>query len=847
LVEAFEQPVPTIHVNVNKNIGDITIYVEKRIRSSRSMSRIPKTQRPIIEETLIEKAEGMFLWVDLMLTELNGKTRASSMLESLHKAPKGLDAMLSHTLKTLSSRLNEEQAIELNIILRWVACADRPLTLLELEEILCVELDTDDGRLGLEDALRTQYASLLVLNREDGFTTADLVAEGRRSFDKPQGDSPAENNDSSYEQKPEFNSLKGSTTAVFCHASIRDYLRNPGYGKVSAGESSTPVGVEIVQASFTVLNISLEAIFTASVQSAMRDNALFHWVDQMRHACKYQDRVDQDQKQETIILLCQIFRCANLQMFYTYTYPTPVIRFINRETMDMIISIFADQECVNGIDDIETREWIRFCVRNPAQIFVPLGREVAHRWLVGNWNPSFCMVTVLRVVTLLRGEDYSHHTSVVFVDRVLEVARWAQFEENARWHHHVGACLSELTYYDAAIEHLNISVTLEPTWRAKRDLADVFAKLNRLKDSLRLLKECNAHYAPLPIQLRNSAPAMNLGPRRERTRALSEVREKIALLQIQLGNHSRATKWLMKSIELWDFVQIPTAVTLIIRLVASKSSRDGRIMQLLKALDYDPWSYNVTAFSLVVMESFMNWYDWDNAQLPLVFAVCAKSCGDLQWLECKYQTLIRESSSQVVDNICLQELLAHLYDKFLDEEGKAKLIWKSIIAQRRIPGSPYYEKYRRARNRAVSGYASRLLANSLRTTGNPQALILSELERVCDAEIQSLPIVNFLFDGQPGIHMGIWHKINKREKEARRYFRPYILHALAWRNGGVVGKNFQPIQRVIGHLLAMIGDENDAITLLQLVHSLLDLRDGTSVTPEERMAAPWPLVVRDRV
>lgn len=54
----------------------------------------------------------MFLWADLMLTELNERTRVSTMLESLHKALKGFDMMLKHVLETLSSRLNEEEATD---------------------------------------------------------------------------------------------------------------------------------------------------------------------------------------------------------------------------------------------------------------------------------------------------------------------------------------------------------------------------------------------------------------------------------------------------------------------------------------------------------------------------------------------------------------------------------------------------------------------------------------------------------------------------------------------------------------------------------------------------------------
>lgn len=111
-MEALDLPISTIRINANKNIEDITTFVRKGIPKSQSISRFPKPQCLSIENTLIEKAKGMFLWADLMLTELNERTRVSTMLESLHKALKGFDMMLKHVLETLSSRLNEEEATD---------------------------------------------------------------------------------------------------------------------------------------------------------------------------------------------------------------------------------------------------------------------------------------------------------------------------------------------------------------------------------------------------------------------------------------------------------------------------------------------------------------------------------------------------------------------------------------------------------------------------------------------------------------------------------------------------------------------------------------------------------------
>ncbi|KAJ5193094.1 hypothetical protein N7449_009236 [Penicillium cf. viridicatum] len=790
LVEALDLPISTIHVNANKNIEDITTYVRKGIRKSRSISR------------------GMFLWADLMLTELNGRTRASTMLESLHKAPKGLDAMLKHVLETFSSRLNEEEATDLNIILGWVACSDRPLILRELDEILAVELQTNDDKLGLEDALRTQYASLFVLNREDGLTTADLVSGERNGFTQPQDDRSVENSEASSEQEQEFNSNKFGTKVVFCHASIGDYLRNPGYGKVATGDDSTPVGVDIVQMSVKALNICLSEIADGDgplPPSFVRDYALHEWVNHLNHVCKYLDKIDQHQKKETILLLCRILRWPNLEeMFHTGAAPYPLILFINRRTIDLIVSFLADQECVSAIDDIETREWIRVCIQEPAQLFVPLGREVASRWLIDSWDPKFCMATPFA------------STPSSSVDTVLEVARWAQFEENARWNHHVGACLSDLGHDDAAIQYLNTALALEPVWGAKKDLSGVYERQGQLDDSLQLLRECEAQYTQLLADDED----------RHKAQDLSNLRNNLGLLHIQLGDYSNATHWFMASIDLWDFVHIPDAVSLVICvLIASQYSQYERIMQVLKKVDRKVWpSMRRTFLFDIFTRNYEHRLRWDN-QFPLIAAVSAKRCNDLHWLESTYQGAIAERNMQLasIGDIWFMELLAHLYDKFLGQEGKAIQIWKIIIAQHRVPNSLMYEVFCRARNRAVAAYAYRLLTNSLRATENSQALIVQEFEKVCDNEIQSLSTDNVVFDGQAGIYMGVWHKLNGREQEAREYFRPYVIQAVSFGDEESGIYYMDDAQRVLGHLLAMIGDDEDAITILQLVHSPLTI------------------------
>lgn len=842
-MEALEQPVPTIHVNSSKNFQDIATYVQKSIRKSRAISRVPKPQRLEIEKALTEKAQGMFLWVDLMLTELSGKTRASSMLESLHKAPKGLDEMLQHVLETFSARLNEEEAANLNIILALVACADTPVRLIELDQVLKIESQAGDGMLGLEVTLRTQYASLFVLNRDDGLTTADLA--GRKgTFTQPQAGDSDGDSDSSCKQ--EFDSDMYRTTVVFCHASIRDYLRNPDYGKVAWGNDFIPIGVDIIQARVNTLKTFLLSIagldsFTSYSMSMVRGYALYEWVDQLRHVCNHLNKIDRREKQEMLILLCRMLKCVDLKMFHTYAAPDPVVDFINHETIDLIISLFSDQECINTVDDSDAQKWIRACVLEPAQLFVPLGREAASKWLIDSWNPESCMRIVWAVVILLNGDDLNDLGTKPSVDTVLTVARWAQFEENARWHHRVGICFGFLEHFDAAIEHLKASLELKPIWGAKKDLAEIYGLQGKLEDSIQLMIECEAR-GTLILTENNGEKITDT--EKVETRDLSEVRKVLGLVYIQLGDYTNAIHWLMSCIDLWVYNDTCRAALMAIRLlIASHCPPHEKIMQTLKNIDREVSSYRDDSFLFRFMNNIKDWSNWDNKQVPLICAVSAKNTNDLQWLESRYKDAITERKvyQDGVNAMCFEESLAHLYDRFLGEEDKAVLIWKSIAALHRVPGSLEYETFCSARNCAVASYAYWLLNTAMKMGGDSQALIVQELESLCDNELKFLSSNDTLSDVQPAIYMGVWHKINGREDKARSYFRPYVRRALSLRDIGIRGV-VMSVYRVLGHLFAMIGEDEDAITVIQHVHSPFTLRDGTSALPEERMASPWPLV-----
>lgn len=259
LVEALDMRVPEIHVDWRRNSPDIAHYVESSIRKSRILSRAPKDHREEIAETLVRNAQGIFIWVDLMLRELSRKSRPSSIRESLHRAPKGLDEMLRHVLESFSGILKDEDPVDLNTMLAWVTCAARPLSMGEIDTLLKLKSPAEDGVINLENKLRKQFASFFTLLRDDGLTTADLQGSAGTLY-KEESDDVEEDGLEDVENETEFGSNSETTHVVLCHASIGDFFRDKNHGKVSAGEGYPGIGVNIVQARINCLRTCLELI-----------------------------------------------------------------------------------------------------------------------------------------------------------------------------------------------------------------------------------------------------------------------------------------------------------------------------------------------------------------------------------------------------------------------------------------------------------------------------------------------------------------------------------------------------------------------------------------------------------
>lgn len=147
---------------------DMTLYIQKAVQRP-PLSKIPdSTLGHRITQALISKADGQFLWTRLMIESLEKATFLSEINQILSDVPRGLGQLYGRILEKLLAE-NQRRQRAAQIMLMWLACAERHLTVTELATALAVrpgaaEIDPDDRVLDLTGFLEDVCGSLVKIS-----------------------------------------------------------------------------------------------------------------------------------------------------------------------------------------------------------------------------------------------------------------------------------------------------------------------------------------------------------------------------------------------------------------------------------------------------------------------------------------------------------------------------------------------------------------------------------------------------------------------------------------------------------------------------------------------------------
>ncbi|CAG8961443.1 hypothetical protein HYFRA_00013893 [Hymenoscyphus fraxineus] len=142
-------------------IGDIELYVKKKVGELEIGN--PEYRNEVASK-IIRKSEGCFLWVVLVLDELDSAFSESEIDAILTEVPVGMDPLYQRTLEGLSQAVRGKPLVK--AILMWTTCATRPMTIQELESAVILQTK-DKGIFGLTKFISSICGHLVYVDKRD--------------------------------------------------------------------------------------------------------------------------------------------------------------------------------------------------------------------------------------------------------------------------------------------------------------------------------------------------------------------------------------------------------------------------------------------------------------------------------------------------------------------------------------------------------------------------------------------------------------------------------------------------------------------------------------------------------
>lgn len=815
--EALEGSIPTIFVDWRKNNRDIINYIRASINKSKALKATPKDLQEEIMQTLAQGANGMFLWVDLIMRELSKKSHVGTIRKSLHQAPKGLREMLRHVLEGFSSSLTEEDAADLNLLLMWVTCAATPLSLGQLDTMLKLQLPEGEVVLLLESKLRKQYASFFTLAREDGLSTADLQAGGSAlAFNEDAGHRNDEEGLDDVENDTDFDSNRDTTIVTFCHASIGDFFRDKREMKARSGHGHPEIGVNIVEARICTLKTCLNLICDPSLARKVEDSASsimlqyakFYWHTHLKEAVQVFDDVVPTEKIEVGNLLLKMLRDEAVVFEWS---GVPAWSFFTLETLNPL-RVWLEHSDVLGRLAEGDRLWVESAKSNPGEYYRPTAKVFATQWLEGAfWIPKVSMLVIHNILNILHDRtdnDMPKPLEAVPISVILTAAEWPQLKKTALWHRRLAMCLREYKYYDEAMEHFQVALDIDPgMWLAYGGMAMTYAAQKKYEKAIELEKLSDSIIEELETKSTEQDSS-----RSSLAAGRGVANTTIASYYKATGDSNNALKFYRKAFE-FQKLDYELAYNCI-QILADTQQGSRDIIQLLKGMQDTVPGTDWSRLTAMIWQ----YYWWDEP----FFIACKKTAEVLEilpWMIGVYEvaaSTARKNRKSVLAH-SLEICICELYQAAGYAEEKVVQMWERILKVTTKPGAMEKWDMQVCKDYVVDKYAPYCLEMARKLGGaTPEAMPwVDKLEKLCKVKhkvTDDAPEV--ITTNRAAIYLGLWYRETGRGEEAFACFHAFIKEAL------MILSDDDPNNDASGfydlaHALVAAGDEENTVAALQ--------------------------------
>lgn len=541
----------TVQITTDRSAGDVAAFIATGVAQSRILARTAPAFREEVMRTMERQVDGLFILAKFMLAELNRKRHPRSILQSLETFPKEIDGMLLRTLESLADTISQEEADDLNEMLRWIVCAEEALSLEQLEAVLILEFGDPPFR--LEETLRGQYGCFFELEREDGLTTDDLIKDFERKqrslrrdaspMSKYSPDRRVSISDtivpgralnpraheearrrlsmssagSSSPHSPtrsivmnnelEYRSKKSTTSVSFFHSTVREFFRNFSTNVADATFRPT-IAFDNIEARLHIVKTCLRIFSDAAWfgnfklgpgKAAIRQYAAWYWQEHV--AALDPAVVSTKDKQELApqIAAMLIDEPAFTSWTILYLKNNEGLEVLNDANLAGIIRWFVDPDvvmCLSGA----AKDFALSVAKQPAKISEVIGRHYAKAWLCADFEgyiPTVFCFDIVQSATLMasgyRSGTDSHWLEISLDDRITKAAEWAGYPESGVWHRRVGSTYLTLGRHDDALAHYKKALAMDNNKILTLGrMAYCLTKDQRYGEALQMALECVA-------------------------------------------------------------------------------------------------------------------------------------------------------------------------------------------------------------------------------------------------------------------------------------------------------------------------------------------------------------------
>ena len=855
-----------IEVTATKNGKDILNYITRGIRKVRAIHNMrPPDKREAFRQDIIkeltEGAMGMFLWVDLVLEEIWKLNRPSSIKAALKNAPQDLVKMIRRVFERLAADGDLDKD-DLNLMLAWVACAERPLVLGELDIILKLRPPVGEGYgtgNALENDLRGSFASFFNLTRQDSLTTEDLQNQASESkvehhdhHEEGSSDMGSDENDADFAIES-VRSDPTTTVVQFSHASIRDYL------KIHGRPADIGIGVDINDAQRLLATTCLSIIHDKDHSARYEKPNLADYAATLflKHFASIdKSKIRTEDKKIIVKLLYSFFRDkSTLLLWWNIVEPLPLrmldfveICLANSEISEPIRAWFAEEAC-QEIFAPEDRDWARKAAASAKELFKPVASFLASRWLYGEnvlWTTSPIKFLHYYLSIDDHGQQMNPDNTItpgsinlptLSADRIRELANWAGLKQTVTWHGRLGQTFYLGGHFKDSMNEFDTVLRMDP--------GNIIAIANKGRLCWK--------FEDVPAAIEWQLKALEMVPENDGQLRCSLL-STIAMYRQRLGDFDSAIEASEKA-----FLANPKDFDAILRYFdcLDTASRSEDIMELAGKLDKETLgSENNSIVTVVLYTDFpesrnetlltaLLIIDKED-KIHAVLGKAARATGKLDFANQALESVVRavEKNYDRTKIVKRRFELAEFYFMFAGNEDKAlelcEALYEDTKEDRLI--SPL------VREQCISWLSERYFAKASQAEkdGIDPAVWIQKLESLAKERPSTRDESEVITTRDVSSILGLWYCLHDRQAEAKECFRARILEGIE------ILTNDDPSDDIFGYgslgeTLLLARDKVNAAAAFSIANSFIgkskELRDVNRLRNERRRGSSRPTAV----